>query len=261
MWKVYRQTTDRRQTDKRTTDKKRSEKLTWTFSSGELTNMFKKQRKNVINRKFNTLLMNMEFISLVRNDFYHIFVKILKILSYLWNKFHIHQETLNILYLSSSYCMAIYPITLFLWVCLHVLSYDLSFLRVCLHGPSHDFVYEFIYTDLEKKSLTSQRHPLCLCHMTLFLWLRLHVPSHDLVSMTLFTRTVPWPCLHDLVIHRPGEEAWYSTAPSTPSTPFFSGTTVWHTDISVRNSRMTGAVTCGRQQISLYLTSYTSPPV
>jgi hypothetical protein len=42
MWKVYRQTDDKRQTpddrqtDRRTTDKKRSEKLTWAFSSGEL---------------------------------------------------------------------------------------------------------------------------------------------------------------------------------------------------------------------------------
>jgi hypothetical protein len=36
----------------------------------------------IINRKFKALLMNIEFISLVRQDFYHIFMKILKILSH-----------------------------------------------------------------------------------------------------------------------------------------------------------------------------------
>jgi hypothetical protein len=44
-----------------------------------------KNKDNVINIKFNALLMNMEFISLVRKNPVS-----------LWNKFHIHQQALNI---------------------------------------------------------------------------------------------------------------------------------------------------------------------
>jgi hypothetical protein len=49
-----------------------------------------KMEENVINRIFNALLMDMEFISLVRQDFL-IFSLVLQ--------FHIHQKALNILYI------------------------------------------------------------------------------------------------------------------------------------------------------------------
>jgi hypothetical protein len=59
------------------------------YNLSDLKQSCSKSKENVINRKFNALLMNIEFILLMRQDFYNIFthaftlVKISKILSHL----------------------------------------------------------------------------------------------------------------------------------------------------------------------------------
>ena len=65
--------------------------------------------ENVINRKFNGLMLNMEFISLARQfspQYFHqcfALVKIWKILTHLWNQFHIERQTLEYPLLISSW--------------------------------------------------------------------------------------------------------------------------------------------------------------
>jgi hypothetical protein len=53
----------------------------WLYAAQLLQNLLylkqtcSKSKEKVLNRKFNALLMNMEFISLVRRDFYNIFTR------------------------------------------------------------------------------------------------------------------------------------------------------------------------------------------
>jgi hypothetical protein len=79
----------------------------WRYAARKCSKTFQfwnkrfKSRENVINRKFNALLMNIRFFSVVRQDFTVLCTRenIMKILSHDWNKFYVHSKAFNILYL------------------------------------------------------------------------------------------------------------------------------------------------------------------
>lgn len=84
-------------------------------------------------------------------------------------------------------------------------------------------------------------------------WLHALLKSSDVTPVNRDTtfHYMPWNThrkhyLQYVLSTVPGEEAWYSMEFGSPF--LFSGTTVWHTAIRVRNSRITGAVTCGEHQ-------------